>query len=349
MSNPIKSSVSPDFDSDGGLDLHSKHVLTESLIDETTPTFKNSVLSATVPILLEWTDLKYSIIKKSKQETTKIPILNGVTGYANPGELLVLMGSSGAGKTTLLNLLCNRISSVGQVEFEGKIKANGTDVKDLNFSDLIGYVTQEDVMLSTMTCRETLEFAANLKVEGDKDHRQKVVNDMIKYLSLTKAADTVIGSQFVKGISGGERKRVAIGLELISDPSILFLDEPTSGLDSYTADMILDLLKLEARRGRTVITTLHQPSDKMYKNFERLILLFEGSIVYQGPARASRRYFGDLGYATPALINPPDYYMQILHVVRRGNKTEEEQSRVTFLVNAYETKKHQFLEPKSSL
>jgi ABC-type multidrug transport system ATPase subunit len=349
MSNSADKSVSPNLESDNALNFQSKHLSSNKVIDEATPCVNNSGFSTIVPILLEWADVKYSIIKKSRQETKKIPILNGVTGYANPGELLVLMGSSGAGKTTLLNLLCNRITSVGEVEFEGKIKGNGNNIRDFNFGDLIGYVTQEDVMLPTMTCRETLEFAANLKVKGDKDYRQKVVNDMLEHLSLTKAADTVIGSQFVKGISGGERKRVAIGLELISDPSILFLDEPTSGLDSYTADVILDLLKLEARKGRTVISTLHQPSDKMYKNFERLILLFEGSIVFQGPARASRHYFSDLGYATPVLINPPDYYMEILHVVSREKKTEEEQNRLTFLVDAYEMNKDQFMFPNSNI
>jgi ABC-type multidrug transport system fused ATPase/permease subunit len=120
MSNSADKSVSPNLESDNALNFQSKHLSSNKVIDEATPGVNNSGFSTIVPILLEWTDVKYSIIKKSRQETKKIPILNGVTGYANPGELLVLMGSSGAGKTTLLNLLCNRITSVGEVEFEGE-------------------------------------------------------------------------------------------------------------------------------------------------------------------------------------------------------------------------------------
>ena len=299
-------------------------------------------------ILLEWSDITYTVVKKGKNGIKNVPILNGVSGYANPGELLVLMGSSGAGKTTLLNFLCNRITSAGQVEFSGTITANGTNIKDTNYLDHIGYVTQEDLMMSTMTCREVLEFAASLKVAGTKEYRKKVVEDMIDHLQITKAADTIIGSQFIKGISGGERKRVAIGVELISDPSVLFLDEPTSGLDGYTADLIVDLLRKEAQEGRTIIATLHQPSYNMYKNFQRLILLFEGNIAYQGPAKKSRRYFASIGYATPKLINPPDYYMEILHIVSRSHKTEEETKRLKHITSAYEESKSTYYCPNSN-
>jgi ABC-type multidrug transport system ATPase subunit len=199
-----------------------------------------------------------------------------------------------------------------------------------------------------MTCREILEFAASLKVAGTKEYRKKVVENMIDHLQITKAADTIIGSQFIKGISGGERKRVAIGVELISDPSVLFLDEPTSGLDGYTADMIVDLLRKEANKGRTVIATIHQPSYNMYRNFQRLILLFEGKIVYQAPAKKSRRYFADIGYATPKLINPLDYYMGILHIVSRSHKTEEEIKRLNHITSAYEESKSTYYCPNSN-
>lgn len=300
------------------------------------------------PILLEWSNITYTIIKKTKKGEKKIPILDGVSGYANPGEMLVLMGASGAGKTTLLNFLCNRISSAGQVEFGGTITANGASIKNTNFLDHIGYVTQDDLMLSTMTCREILEFAASLKVEGSQEYRKKVVENMIDHLQISKAADTIIGSQFVKGISGGERKRVAIGVELISDPSVLFLDEPTSGLDSYTADLIIDLLRKEAQDGRTVVATLHQPSYNMFRNFQRLILLFEGNIAYQGPAKKSRHYFSEIGYVTPQRINPPDYYMGILHIKSRSHKTEEEQQRLKQITSAYEENQSKYLCPRSN-
>lgn len=329
-------------------DLYSKKQILPNLyseFDERTPVTSSQVNNRIPPIMLEWSDITYSITKKSKYGVKKVPILNGVSGYANPGELLVLMGSSGAGKTTLLNFLCNRISSVGKVEFSGKVTANGSSINTFKYTDSIGYVTQDDIMLPTMTCRETLEFAVNLKVGGSQESRKKVVNDMLETLQINKAADTVIGSRTVKGISGGERKRVAIGLELISDPSVLFLDEPTSGLDSYTAELILDLLLTEADKGRTVISTLHQPSYSMFKKFTRLILMFEGKIVYSGPPKKSSKYFGALGFETPRHVNPADYFMRLLHVKSRENKTEEEQNNLNFLVAAYEENQAQFYSP----
>jgi ABC-type multidrug transport system ATPase subunit len=329
-------------------DKNSKNNILELIYSESsarTPITSTQVDNIIPPIMLEWSDITYSISNKSEYGVKKVPILNGVSGYANPGELLVLMGSSGAGKTTLLNFLCNRISSVGKVEFSGKITANGSSIKTSKYTDSIGYVTQDDIMLPTMTCRETLEFAANLKVAGPQETRKKVVNDMLETLQITKAADIVIGSQTVKGISGGQKKRVAIGLELISNPSVLFLDEPTSGLDSYTAELVLDLLLREAEKGRTVITTLHQPSYSMFKKFTRLILMFEGKIVYSGPPKKSSKYFGTLGFEVPRHVNPPDYFMRILHVKSRENKTEEEKNHIEYLVAAYEENKSLFHTP----
>lgn len=298
-------------------------------------------------IFFEWRNVNYYVTKAKSKEKKEMTILNNVSGYANPGELLVLMGSSGAGKTTLLNILCNRMAKDTNVRFDGKITANGKDIKDFRFKDYIGYVTQEDVMMPTMTCRESLAFAATLKIPAPKTYIDKLVHEMLEHLRLTKVADSIIGSHIRKGISGGERKRVAIGIELISEPSIMFLDEPTSGLDSYTAGIVVDLLLEEARKGRTIITTLHQPSAEIYKKFHKLILMMEGNIVYQGYAKESRHYFQELGFKTPNFVNPPDYYMELLHIRSRDKKSEIEIEKLETLCNAYKENETYFLSMKS--
>jgi ABC-type multidrug transport system ATPase subunit len=286
-------------------------------------------------IFFEWKNVNYVVTRAQAKDQKEMKVLKNVSGYANPGELVVLMGSSGAGKTTLLNILCNRVSNDKRVKFEGLITANGTNINDFRFKDYVGYVTQEDVMMPTMTCRESLTFAATLKIKASKDKINSLVNEMLAHLRLTRVADVIVGSAIQKGISGGERKRVAIGIELISEPSIIFLDEPTSGLDSYTAGIVVDLLLEEAKKGRTIITTLHQPSAEIFKKFQRLILMMEGNIVYQGSAKHSRHYFRELGLDTPKFVNPVDYYMEILHIKSRDNKSDIEQERLDMLCSAY--------------
>jgi len=261
--------------------------------------------------------------------------LKGVSGKANPGELLVLMGSSGAGKTTLLNILAGRVKSTGNAKIVGKITANGTSIKDIDFGYYSAYVTQEDILLPNLTPRESLMFSSRLRMPGHYSEHVKRVNEIIQELRLVKCADNVIGSVTKKGLSGGERKRVCIGMELITDPIVLLLDEPTSGLDSFTAEVVIDLLLEQARKGRTVMSTIHQPSSSIFDKFDRLILLAEGHLVYQGTAKDSPQYFAKFGFKCPRLMNPADYYMRLLHVVDRKHPTEEEHDKIEILVSAY--------------
>ena len=137
--------------------------------------------------------------------------------------------------------------------------------------------------------------------------RNERITSTIKLLNLTKCADTIVGDSNVKGISGGERKRTAIAMELITNPSMIFLDEPTSGLDSFTAYSVVNLLRGLALSGRTVIATIHQPSSEIFYLFDDLLLLAEGRVIYHGEVKNAIDYFGGLGFKCPQYVNPSDF------------------------------------------
>ena len=290
-------------------------------------------------VYLEWDQLTY--IPYSK-EIGEVRVLNSIRGFANFGEMLAIIGSSGAGKTTLLNALCERLKRRRKDKYEGTILANGVNITTINYRDFLGYVTQQDLMMPTMTVRETLEFAGILRISGNREYVHNKIQEMIKHLHLEGIPDSVIGSQIHKGISGGERKRVAIGLELLSEPSLLFLDEPTSGLDAYTADLVVGLMEKEARKGRNVIATIHQPSRRIFEMFDRLILMSEGKFVYQGLREEAKEYLGSIGYVITDYINPADFFINLLHIRNRFHKTPEEEQRLEFLLSSYKENEPHF-------
>jgi ABC-type multidrug transport system ATPase subunit len=219
----------------------------------------------------------------------------------------------GAGKTTLLNFLSGREISQN-LRKTGKILINGSDRDMLpNFSSYSAYVQQDDILFQTMTVRECLTFAARLKLRGTEEEKIARVNVMIATLKLTKCQNTRIGGALVKGVSGGERKRTSIGVELITDPNLIFLDEPTTGLDSFTATAVMETLgDLARKENRTVISTIHQPNTDIYEMFDRLVLLAKGKIIYFNKADLAVDYFDALGYTCPALSNPCDYFMTMM-------------------------------------
>jgi len=136
---------------------------------------------------------------------------------------------------------------------------------------------------------------------------------LIKELGLTRCKNTKVGNSLIRGVSGGERKRTSIGVELLTNPSMLFLDEPTTGLDSSTALQVVELLKLLSRKGVNVMSTIHQPSTEIFNSFERLILICKGNILYKGPSKDSVNYFHKRGFVIPAFSNPSDYYMKLMN------------------------------------
>ncbi|ERN19204.1 ABC transporter G family member 26 [Amborella trichopoda] len=235
-------------------------------------------------------------------------ILNGITGSIGPGQILALMGPSGSGKTTLLKIIGGRL--------HGNIKGNIT-YNDIPYSSAlkrrIGFVTQDDVLFPQLTVEETLVFAAFLRLPSDMSRQQKFLRAerTIVELGLERCRHTKIGGAFVKGISGGERKRTSIGYEILVDPSLLLLDEPTSGLDSSTANKLLQVLQGLAKAGRTIITTIHQPSSRMFHMFDKLLLISEGCAIYHGQAQDSMNYFSSLGFVPELAMNPAEYLLDL--------------------------------------
>jgi ABC-type multidrug transport system ATPase subunit/ABC-type multidrug transport system permease subunit len=214
-------------------------------------------------------------------------LLDPISLTVFPYELVAMMGPAGAGKTTLLKALNGYTRPVrGTVLFRGQ---SLYDYYDL-YRHMMGYVPQDDIVHPQLTVRQALYFSARLRTDltdAEIDARtQKVLND----LGIPDKIDTVIGSPEKKTLSGGQRKRVNIGLELITDTPVLFLDEPTSGLSSYDAESVVDLLKELSKSGKTILTTIHQPSLKVYKQFDDLLMVSRdkgnkpGALVYFGPA-----------------------------------------------------------------
>ena len=233
----------------------------------------------------------------------------------------------GAGKTTLLNFLSGREISQNLLK-TGKIYVNGVDRDKMKgFSALSAYVQQDDILFQTMTVRECLEFAAKLKLKGTYEEKINRVEEIVKELRLNKCQNTKIGGPLIKGVSGGERKRTSIGVELITDPQLIFLDEPTTGLDSFTATSVMETLRDLAQTGRTVISTIHQPNSDIFEMFDRLMLLAQGKIIYFNEARLAVDYFASIGQRCPELSNPADYFMSMMSIESHEEEdTEDKQA-----------------------
>nr|XP_023878656.1 ABC transporter G family member 22-like [Quercus suber] len=311
----------------------------------------------TLPLYLKFTDVSYKVILKGMRTSEEKDILNGITGSVNPGEVLALMGPSGSGKTTLLNLLGGRLI---QPTVRGSITYNDHPYSKF-LKSRIGFVTQDDVLFPHLTVKETLTYAALLRLPKTltKEQKEKRAIDVIHELGLERCQDTMIGGSFVRGVSGGERKRVSIGNEIIINPSLLFLDEPTSGLDSTTAMRTVQLLQDIAEAGKTVVTTIHQPSSRLFHKFDKLILLGKGSLLYFGKASEATVYFSSIGCSPLIAMNPAEFLLDLANgnlndvsvpseledKVQMGNSdTETRNGKPSpaivheYLVEAYETK-----------
>ena len=204
------------------------------------------------------------------------------------GELLAIMGGSGTGKTTLLSLLNGSLKPQ-----EGSITINGHDISEPKAKDLIGFVPQDDLLIEELTVYQNLWFTAKLCFEGmsDTDIDRRVMKTL-KDLGLDAAKDLKVGSAINKFISGGQRKRLNIALELIREPAVLFLDEPTSGLSSADTEKVINLLKEQTLKGKLIIVNIHQPSSDVYKLFDRLWLLDKGGYpVFDGNPIDAITYF----------------------------------------------------------
>lgn len=253
-------------------------------------------------------------------------ILTNVRGVAHPGEILAIMGASGAGKTTFLDILARK-NKRGTVS--GDFYVNGEKVNDTDFKNVVGFVDQEDTMLSTLTVHETIMTSALLRLPRDmgRSAKEQRVYEVEKQLGIFAIKDSLIGSEEGKGrgISGGEKRRVGIACELVTSPSILFLDEPTSGLDAYNAYNVIEcLVTLAKTYKRTVIFTIHQPRSNIVALFDRLLLLAKGKTVYSGDFASCQDYFEHIGYSCPPGFNIADYLVDLtMHVGGPRTPVEE--------------------------
>ncbi|KAG6520647.1 ABC transporter G family member 14-like [Zingiber officinale] len=254
-------------------------------------------------------------------------ILNGITGVVCPGELLAMLGPSGSGKTTLLTALGGRLRG----KLSGKITYNGSPFSG-GVKRRMGFVAQDDVLYPHLTVAETLTFTALLRLPASLSRAEKArhAEEVVAELGLGRVAHSMVGgARGVRGVSGGERKRVSIGLEMLVDPSLLLLDEPTSGLDSTAAARIVATLRrLAAHKGRTVVTTIHQPSSRLYRMFDKLVLLSsDGSAIYYGRAAAALDYFTSVGFASPTDgVNPADLLLDLANGIAPNSKYATESS-----------------------
>lgn len=222
-------------------------------------------------------------------------ILSNVSGFVKPKQLVAIMGSSGSGKTTFLNFLAQRMYESQGSKISGEVRCNNKVVDHHTFGKFAAFVQQDDVLLGLMTPKESLSFACRLRTNLNETQIVERVKLIIERMSLKKCENTLIGGGMFKGISGGERKRVAIGYELITSPQLLLLDEPTSGLDSFTAYNVVSSLRRNANDGMTIMCTIHSPSSKTFELFDILILMHEGRVVYQGPTKDLYNYLCSLG------------------------------------------------------
>uniref|UniRef100_A0A6Q2XHR2 ABC transporter domain-containing protein n=1 Tax=Esox lucius TaxID=8010 RepID=A0A6Q2XHR2_ESOLU len=232
------------------------------------------------------------------------------SGVMKPG-LNAIMGATGSGKSSFLDVLAARKDPAG---LTGEVLIDGAP-QPPNFKCLSGYVVQDDVVMGTLTVRENFRFSAALRLPSSISNKEKEdrINRLIEELGLTKVADSRVGTQLIRGISGGERKRTNIGMELIINPTVLFLDEPTTGLDASTANSVLLLLKRMSSHGRTIILSIHQPRYSIYRLFDSLTLLVNGKQVYHGPAQSTLDYFSNIGYTCEPHNNPADFFLDVIN------------------------------------
>ncbi|XP_009767617.2 ABC transporter G family member 1-like isoform X2 [Nicotiana sylvestris] len=286
---------------------------------------KGQMGSKTRGVSLTWNDLWVTV---STRKSGRKAILQGLTGYARPSELLAVMGPSGCGKSTLLDALAGRLDF--STRQSGDILINGHKQK-LSYGTC-AYLTQDETLLATLTVKEAVYYSAQLQLPNSmkKSEKIQIAEQTIKEMGLQDAMNTRIGGWGTKGISGGEKRRLSICMEILTRPKLLFLDEPTSGLDSAASYYVMSGISRQ-KEGRTIIASIHQPSAEVFNLFHSLCLLSSGKIVYFGPASAAIQFFARNGFPCPHLQNPSDHFLKTVNKdFDEGGEILEKRSHANF-------------------
>jgi ABC-type multidrug transport system ATPase subunit len=269
-------------------------------------------------------------------------ILHPVTATFQAGLLNVIMGPSGSGKTSLLNTMALRLHSTLGTKYRsfGDMMFNGAVPSDSVIRSVCSYVCQDDdALLPSLTVRETLRFAGGLRLPShmSKEEKNRRAEDVLLKMGLKDCADNLIGSEFVKGISGGEKRRVSIAVQILTDPRVLLLDEPTSGLDAFTASSIMEVLQGLAREGRTLILTIHQSRSDLFKHFGTVLLLARGGFpVYAGNGAGMIPHFDALGFPCPITTNPADFALDLITIdLQHSAKEEASREKVRSFITSW--------------
>lgn len=287
-----------------------------------------STTPSSFPFVLSFHNLSYSVKVKSKMALPKflrrgvksddLPsgnnmkvLLNDISGEARESEIMAVLGASGSGKSTLIDALADRIS---RESLKGNVTLNGEVLESKVLKVISAYVMQDDLLFPMLTVEETLMFSAEFRLPRtlSKSKKKARVQALIDQLGLRNAANTVIGDEGHRGVSGGERRRVSIGIDIIHDPIVLFLDEPTSGLDSTSAYMVVKVLQRIAQSGSIVIMSIHQPSYRILSLLDRLIILSRGHTVFTSPPSSLQQFFAEFGNPIPENENRIEFALDFI-------------------------------------
>ena len=285
------------------------------------------------------TSVSVSNVSVTTKDNKKL--LNNISLTFRPGKLTAIIAPTGAGKSTLLNTIAGRCS----LEISGAIALGQKQIDPRKNRDRFGYVTASDSLFGTLTPKEAFMFALTLgrtsqaattttgpattttatttsatttTATTTHDETENKVKWLLDQLKLSHCANTLIGNASIKGLSSGERKRVAVGLEMLNEPEIFLLDEPTSGLDSYSAQLLVELLRSLAANNTTVIATIHQPSSKLFNMFDDVIFMQNGKVAYSGPVQNVSNFFKGVGHECGQDSNPADHAMLLLQTLNEG-------------------------------
>uniref|UniRef100_A0A182TXE4 ABC transporter domain-containing protein n=1 Tax=Anopheles melas TaxID=34690 RepID=A0A182TXE4_9DIPT len=284
-----------------------------------------AVAATAEDVTLIWQNLTITPIRSKPGAGEQHPVLNDISGTLQPGTLVALMGPSGAGKTTLMSALAYRMSD--KMTIAGDIRVNGCPIGPYMYN-ISGYIYQDELLPDSITVQEHLQLMANLKLGKSvtAERKRAMIANILSRTGLERCANTKIADAtgIGKTLSGGEKKRLAFAVELLSKPKFLFCDEPTTGLDSYSARQLVEMMKSLTRTGTTVLCSIHQPAEKLLYEFDSLVLLTGGRTGFIGAPSEAVQFLRLQGLECEPGYNTADFLLKVLSstttTTRKGNQ-----------------------------